>query len=120
MSVKRINALKKKIRAENLDGMLIMHGDHLRYLTGYTGSNGLLLVTRKESLFFTDFRYADQAREQVTGARPEIVEKGDLITRMAEFEHLNEVNVRYGFASQYLTVDERNRLVHALPKAIMV
>ena len=120
MSVKRINALKKKIRAENLDGMIITHGDHLRYLTGYTGSNGLLLVTRKESLFFTDFRYADQAREQVTGAKPEIVEKGDLITRLAEFERLNEVNVRYGFASQYLTVDERNRLVHALPKAIVV
>lgn len=120
MPVKRINALKRKIREANLDGMIVTHGDHLRYLTGYSGSNGLLLVTRRESLFFTDFRYTDQARQQVTGAKVEIVDKGDLITQLEEIERLNETNVRYGYASEYLTVAERSRLVHALPRAIMV
>lgn len=119
MSTTRIAALRSRLKQENLDGMIINHGDHVRYLTGYTGSNGLLVVNGRDALFFTDFRYTDQARKQVTGAKVFVADKGDLIANLANFPALNKKNVRYGFAPDYLTVAGRSRLVHILNKSIV-
>ena len=41
MSTKRINDLRKQLKAENLDGMIVTHMDHVRYLCGFTGSSGM-------------------------------------------------------------------------------
>jgi Xaa-Pro aminopeptidase len=49
-----------------LDGFLIGFGANLRYLTGFTGSNGMLLVTPRDALFFTDPRYRLQAGQEVS------------------------------------------------------
>ena len=37
----------------------------MRYLTGFTGTNGACVVTRDERLFLTDFRYVERAKQQV-------------------------------------------------------
>ena len=74
MSTKRIAALRQRIKSENLDGMVVTHGDHVRYLTGYTGSNGLLVVTTSGADFYTDFRYTDQAKREVQGAKCHIAD----------------------------------------------
>lgn len=120
MSVKRITALRKLIAAENLDGMVIAHGDHVRYLTGYTGSNGLLVVTPTQAHFFTDFRYVDQARHQVKGAKCEISKEGDLVANLRHHNQFNRNNVRYGYAGDYFTVGQRNKLQAALPDVLLV
>jgi Xaa-Pro aminopeptidase len=44
-----------------LDGLLVSWGPNLRYLSGFTGSSGLLLVTPSKSVLFTDPRYTIQA-----------------------------------------------------------
>ena len=49
-----------------LDGLLVSFGPNLRYLSGFTGSNGLLLVTAAKSLLFTDPRYTIQAGQEST------------------------------------------------------
>src|SRR5271169_6680075 len=54
---------------EELDGFAITHSPNLRYLCGFTGSNGLLLFLAGRRVFFTDGRYTQQAREEVKGAR---------------------------------------------------
>lgn len=119
MSTKRIAALRTQLKKENLDGMIVVHGDHVRYLTGYTGSNGLLVVDSKAARFFTDFRYTEQAKKQVKGAKVSIADKGDLIAYLKELPELNKKNVRYGFAPEYLTVAQRSTLIHTLNKAII-
>ena len=119
MSTKRIAALRTQLKKENLDGMIINHGDHVRYLTGYTGSNGLLVVDNKSALFFTDFRYTDQAKKQVKGAKVVIADRGDLIAYLKNLPELNKLNVRYGYSPDYLTVSDRGHLVHILNKAIV-
>ncbi len=56
-------------RAE-VDRLLVSAPVNVRYLCGYTGSNGLLLIAageRAEHRFFTDFRYVTQSAEQVPG-----------------------------------------------------
>lgn len=119
MSTKRISALRKKLQADNLDGMIIAHLDHVRYLTGFTGTAGLLVISRKEADFFTDFRYADQARKQVKGARVSIV-KRDAIPALKDFPKLNAKNYKYAFSSEYLRVAQMERLQQALPDSLLV
>lgn len=66
------------IAEHHLDGFIVTHPPNLRYLCGYTGSNGLLLFLGSRPVFFTDGRYTQQAREEVRGARV-IMAKGPLL-----------------------------------------
>jgi len=119
MSVKRIAHIRGLFRKENLDGLVVSHLDHIRYLTGFTGSAGLLIVCGNKADFFTDFRYKDQAAKQVTGATVHIV-KGALIAALIDFPLLNSRNRKYGFCSEYLTVAVQNRLRRALPDVLLI
>ncbi|MFA5809136.1 MAG: Xaa-Pro peptidase family protein, partial [Thermoleophilia bacterium] len=47
------------------DSLLITHLPNVRYLTGFSGSAGCVLITRAKKLFFTDFRYQAQAKREV-------------------------------------------------------
>ncbi|MEJ2182049.1 MAG: aminopeptidase P family protein [Nitrospirota bacterium] len=58
-----------------VDAFLVTRMPNVRYLSGFTGSSGFLLVTPGERLFVTDSRYALQAREQVDPAFTVLVEK---------------------------------------------
>ena len=49
-----------------LDAMLVSHGANLRYLSGFTGSNGSLLILDGKSILFTDPRYRIQAAQEST------------------------------------------------------
>lgn len=64
--------------AKRIDGFVVTHPANLRYLCGYTGSNGLLLFLRGRRVFFTDGRYTEQARDEVCGARV-VIAKGPLL-----------------------------------------
>jgi len=47
------------------DGMLVTSPENIRYLCGFSGSEGTLLLTRTEGFFLTDGRYTTQARREV-------------------------------------------------------
>jgi Xaa-Pro aminopeptidase len=64
-----------------LDGLLVAFSPNLRYLTGFTGSNGSLLVLGGKSILFTDPRYQIQASQEVT-CRVKIA-KGPLVAAVA-------------------------------------
>jgi Xaa-Pro aminopeptidase len=66
-----------------LDGFAITHPANLRYLCGYTGSNGLLLFLAGRRILFTDGRYTKQAHEEVKGARV-VIAPGSLLTAAAK------------------------------------
>jgi Xaa-Pro aminopeptidase len=73
----------------------------------------------KRSEFLTDFRYADQARKQVTGARVSIVQR-DPTAALKEFSHLNVKNRKYAFSREYLTVSQKERIQQALPDTLLI
>ena len=55
-------------RDADLHALLVTHLPNVRYLTGFTGSAGLLLVTADDLLLVTDGRYQTQAAEQLRAA----------------------------------------------------
>lgn len=60
---------RKILDSSDLDGILFVSLENIRYLCGFTGSDGAFVITRKESFFLTDSRYWTQADEEVKGAR---------------------------------------------------
>ncbi len=97
----RIQRLRKLIAQKKLNGLLVTSPSNIRYLCGYTGSNGMVLISRHSAYFFTDFRYQEQAKRQVHGCRIHI-HKRDLF---ADFptKYLRDID-RLGFEKSYLTV----------------
>ena len=77
---------------------------NVRYLTGFTGTNGACVVGRDERLFLTDFRYTEQARSQVRGY--ELVEAGrDMLGDLAK-----RLRGRSGFEDGHVTVEVHGKL----------
>ncbi|MFC5469220.1 M24 family metallopeptidase [Cohnella suwonensis] len=64
MEILRLTRVRKRLEELGVDGLLITNAFNRRYLTGFTGSSGYVLVTKEKALLFTDFRYASQAAEQ--------------------------------------------------------
>lgn len=119
MSVQRIATLRKKILANNLDGMIVNHLDYIRYLTGYTGSAGLLIIGKKSADFFTDFRYTDQARKEVKGAKIHIV-AGGLLSSLDKYPKLDGQNLRYGIDDNHVDIATLRLIEDRMPRSIFI
>ncbi|MDA8106552.1 MAG: Xaa-Pro peptidase family protein [Nitrospiraceae bacterium] len=63
----RLDAITDALGAKGIDGIIVSDLTNVRYLSGFRGSSACLLVTRKARLFFTDFRYEEQAKKQIRG-----------------------------------------------------
>src|SRR5215213_2106164 len=63
----RIERLVELVRERELDSLLVTNLVNVRYLTGFTGTNGACVVTPDERLFLTDTRYTELAKRQVSG-----------------------------------------------------
>ncbi|MDD4311265.1 MAG: Xaa-Pro peptidase family protein [Eubacteriales bacterium] len=63
----RIEALRKNLAASSLDAALITSGVNIRYYSGFTSSDGILLVTQQNAYLVTDSRYTLQAKAQTKG-----------------------------------------------------
>ncbi|KAB8128459.1 aminopeptidase P family protein [Gracilibacillus oryzae] len=61
----RINQLRDLLKEEKVEAMLITSAVNRRYITGFTGTAGAALITPDKAYFITDFRYTEQAKEQV-------------------------------------------------------
>lgn len=115
----RIRKLQAIIVKENLDFLLITFLPHIRYLSGYSGTNGLILASPQGSVFLTDFRYKDQAKQQVRNMKVIVVER-DLFTSLGDIPQLKGKRVKLGFESTYLNCKTYRILRSLLPDCLMV
>jgi Xaa-Pro aminopeptidase len=86
----------------NLDGLILAELPNIRYLCGFSGTNGLLVVTRRAATLVTDARYRDQAGQEVKNAATAIV-AGSLSKAVPDLLHLRPGS-RIGFEEDVLTV----------------
>jgi Xaa-Pro aminopeptidase len=115
----RQRKLQESLHHNRLDALLVTHLPNVRYLCGFTGSAGALLVSENKKVFFTDGRYQAQARAEVQGSKVVIGKKG-LIAACTEWLTANRKSPgqrrrRVGIEGEHLTVAERGRLSAMLP-----
>lgn len=65
----RLDALRRRLANAQVDALLVTNLANIRYLTGFTGSAGLLAVTADEALLTTDGRYRTQSAQQLEAAQ---------------------------------------------------
>jgi len=63
----RLTKLRKALKENQLDAILITRPENQRYLSGFTGGEGVLLITQEDALLLTDFRYYEQVAEEAPG-----------------------------------------------------
>jgi Xaa-Pro aminopeptidase len=89
----RLGSLSKSLR--DLDGFLVTDLNNVHYLTGFTGSSGFVLATKKQCVFATDFRYREQAEKEVAACRIVVEKKNRVadIKRMCKELGINRLGV---------------------------
>ena len=63
----RVAAIREIVADSEIDGIMITNSENRRYLSGFIGSAGMLLITPSEAKLATDFRYTEQAAIQAPG-----------------------------------------------------
>src|SRR5271166_220322 len=112
--------LREHLATTRFDGLLISHLPNLRYLCGFTGSAGLLLVEESGSVFVTDVRYDTQAHEEVKAAKVVIARKS-LFEAVAELFASRRKRARgwnVGIEADHFTIAEKKRLAKLLPTGV--
>ena len=108
----RADRLEALLAEQELDALLVTNLVNVRYLTGYTGTNGLCVVGEGLRLFFTDFRYVTQAERQVQGF-DRLQGKQDLLEDAAA-----RLSGRVGIEDHDLTVRAHERLRGLVPEGV--
>jgi Xaa-Pro aminopeptidase len=109
----RAERLAGAVADRELDALLVTDLVNVRYLTGYTGSNGLAIVGDGTRRFMTDFRYASQVEREVPDEWTRTMAVQDLMAAVPE--ELPEGTVKLGFDDAGVSVREHAKLAEALP-----
>lgn len=102
--MEKLTKLRSALEANDLDAILITSPINRRYITGFTGSAGVAIISRNDTRFITDFRYTEQASEQAK--QFSVVQHKQLI-ELEVRDQLKEMRVkRLGFEKEYVTYSQ--------------
>jgi Xaa-Pro aminopeptidase len=99
-----------------IDALLISAAPNVRYLSGFTGDNGLLLVTPDSQTLFTDPRFTIQAAEECT-CEVNIVTKTALDQAAVQTIRKNRIT-RVGFEASRMLYEVHQRIAESLPGGV--
>jgi Xaa-Pro aminopeptidase len=103
---KRVKRVQRRIEEEKVDIYLTPHLPHIRYLVGFSGSNGLLLVKSDKVYFLTDFRYKEQCKKEI----PDFVEVKIVKDLYEEASKLLSSEKRIGFDADHIVYSTFEKL----------
>jgi Xaa-Pro aminopeptidase len=112
----RAERLVSLLPGAHVDAMLVTDLVNVRYLTGYTGSNGMAVVGPRTRAFITDFRYVQQAAEQVDLSFDRHRAPLELSESLEDV--LPQGPLRLGFEETHLTVRAHRQLRQTLPDRV--
>ncbi len=112
--------LHAQMKQHRVDAFLVTKMENVRYLSGFTGSTAVLLVTARGGVFLTDSRYAEQSEQEVHGFSVQILRRGEgVLERMARLIRRRRYR-RVGFEGGDLRVDAFQTLKKSLPSCSWV
>jgi Xaa-Pro aminopeptidase len=112
VSAARADRLLERLAERELDSLLVTTLMNVRYLSGFTGTNGLCLIGPNERLFLTDFRYVERAETEVPDYERQRGRQ-DLLADAAE-----RLSGRVGFEDHHMSVRTHKRLEGLLPEGV--
>ena len=112
----RADRTQELLPGAGIDLLLVSNLVNVRYLTGYTGSNGIALIGPSTRAFITDFRYVEQAAEQVDRAFDRRRAPLELFESVAEA--LPGGDLRLGFEDAHVSVRQHARLRELVPERV--
>jgi Xaa-Pro aminopeptidase len=114
--MERLRKFRKKLAAASVDGMIISNGENRRYLSGFTGSAGVLVIDARGAYLVTDFRYWEQAAAEGDGFT--IYKQGpDLYQSVVELIGALQWQM-VGFEPESLTYREYQKFHGLLPPTV--
>ena len=113
----RQTKLREHLATTRLDGLLISHLPNIRYLCGFTGSAGFLLVAESGGVFFTDVRYDTQAHGEVKAAKVVVARKPVLqcVGEWLSGRRKRACRWTLGVEAEHFTLADKKRLKDLLP-----
>lgn len=114
----RTDRLRALLAERQLEGILIHKPENRTYLTGFTGSAGVALVTARAALLLVDFRYVEQAAAEAPGWEVMKVapQATDTVVEIVRGRELSQI----GFESDGLTYRQHGDLAKALQPSELV
>jgi Xaa-Pro aminopeptidase len=112
----RLDRVLERLPDAGVDALLVTDLVNVRYLTGYSGTNGLALIAPESPTFLTDFRYLEQAAEEVDSSYERRAASLDLLAALGEA--LRDGPMRLGFEDSHVSVWDHRRLRERLPERI--
>lgn len=107
----RLSLLRQEMESARLDAFVVTHLPNIFYLSGFTGSAAVVIISRSGLTLFTDPRYTVQAKQEAQNAGVKIVH-GSLLSSAAE-QLAREGLRRIGFEAARLTVAQKAALDEA-------
>jgi len=103
-SAARLRKLRRLIRSENVDALLVTNFNNVTYLTGFTGDDSYLLVTPKQEILLSDPRYTTQLEQECPGLDLEIRQPGtSMLSSLAKLVRKFKLSTM-GVESQSMTL----------------
>lgn len=97
----KLEKLRQQLQQNNVDALLITSEYNRRYMTGFTGSSGVAIVSKNDAVFITDFRYTEQAAAQVKDFRI-VQQSGTVIAEVAKQAEAMKITT-LGFEKEAMT-----------------
>ncbi|MGI5849808.1 MAG: M24 family metallopeptidase [Christensenellales bacterium] len=87
----RLQKLREAMQRHGVDAALITTAENVKYYSRFTGTSSQVLITQHGEIFFTDFRYTEQAEDETDF---NIVETKDTARIQTIFEYVKKENVK--------------------------
>jgi Xaa-Pro aminopeptidase len=111
----RLGRVRARLADAGCDALVVTNLINIRYLTGFSGSAGTLLVTSDEALLVTDGRYRDQSAEQLRAAGVEAdIEIGRSAEQLQAIDRATKRVDRLGLEADDISWSAQQRLVSNL------
>jgi Xaa-Pro aminopeptidase len=110
----RIQKLRPALDEKKIDGILISQAENRRYLSGFDGSAGFLLITPKSKILATDFRYTAQAKNQAPDCEV-LTTNNDISDWLPKLAARLKIK-RLGFEAEHFSFARQRQLCDILKK----
>tara|TARA_B100000700_G_scaffold97774_1_gene109954 strand:+ start:573 stop:1658 length:1086 start_codon:yes stop_codon:yes gene_type:complete len=112
----RANKLSNIIADLGYDGFYITNITNIRYLTGFTGSAGLLFILHNQAFFFTDGRYIQQSKQQVQNAEIYIISTNYFDAIKKVIKQFNAGDLKIAFEATHMSYAYYSDLINNFAK----